>query len=239
MSGGPRCAALQGALRAEHPCPARAWLGRPCLPQGSSKGVCGVPHPLWHPQRREGTAARCLAPLPPPQAPAWGAWSRHAEGSVCPAEDAQHPAQLRLRWHLPFIGCGGGSRGAGPTLSPGVVLRGGSLGAPEGWWDVASGSGGGATAPALPSHLSPWPCWPREPSTSPEGLILPLAHPSRCSETVACTSAVMVSRPCSCRRVEATCVPPPQFVPRSPGAGPQPRCQQLEGWHCTLRARGP
>lgn len=66
--------------------------------------------------------SRSWDPRPNLQSPAWGAWVLHTKGSVCPVEVAQHPARLRLHWHLPFIGCGEGSggRGAGRTLPPGV-----------------------------------------------------------------------------------------------------------------------
>ena len=117
-AGGPQPAPCMPPGWAEHPCPALAWLGGPCLPRGMAPGAaamgCVGSHiPLGtHGAGKVPPRAACkvlqLAPLAPqpwapmapqttPQAPAWGAWTPHAEGLVCPAEDAQHPARLRLR----------------------------------------------------------------------------------------------------------------------------------------------
>jgi len=178
-----------GAAGGEHPCPALARLGGPCHPsQGTaaaapSMGCAGPPHsPGTHSVLRCGEGSAAVPPglaapiapqpwalLPPSLSPGLGVPSWRGS----PAEDAQHPARLRLRWHLPFIGCGGSrGRGGGPTLP-----RGGPGGCWDGW-DAGRGVGAacpgdGAAVPALPGRLSPRPRCLRPPSASPESPILP------------------------------------------------------------------
>lgn len=190
MSGCP-CFAVLREVPGQHPACTRAALSIPALAQlggplpplghgsrGSSDEACGCPTFPWAPTVRGGYH-RCrlqvLQPAPqtwvPMAPPVWGLWSPHGKGLVCPVEDAQHPAQLRLHWHLPFIGCGGSrSWGAGPTLPLGVVLRGGSPGGTrgvlgrvgcserlgdgsQGCAQPAACPGDGAAVPALPNHL--------------------------------------------------------------------------------------
>lgn len=79
-------------------------------PRGSSSGVWG--HPCTHGVLRCVEYIRCcLQALMAPLALVWGARSPRAKGRIHVEEaEAQHRAQLR--WHLPFIGCGG-NRGPG------------------------------------------------------------------------------------------------------------------------------
>lgn len=53
----------------------------------------------------------CLQVLVAPLALVWGARSPHAKGWIH-VEEAEARYRAQLRWHLPFIGCGG-SRGPG------------------------------------------------------------------------------------------------------------------------------
>lgn len=181
-----------------------------------------------------------LGPLAQPVDPSLGCVGPSRQGFSLPRGGRSAPGTASASLASAFYWLRGRERGPGCGSDPasgGLLREVGSPGAPGGrWdgWDSASGSreesrgrarpavcpGDGATGPALPSHLSPRPCWPCEPPTGPEGLILPQLILPGAQRPLPRTSALMVSRPC-CASAAAggwkiRGVPPALICPQEP-----------------------